>query len=198
LYVFRLELSIFILILITLISRFSLILLTLLNCTSKSLSFFRKILFPLGELTSKHFRGLFILLATLNLISLVRFSYPVTTTLGFNLRAALSLWFTRIIFLLNKSFSFSVFLPINSPWYLVPFLRVVELVRILVRPITLCFRLLANIRAGHILLALICKISNSLWLLGVLFGLLELIVAIVQSFVFLILIRVYLEEGFRH
>jgi len=37
-----------------------------------------------------------------------------------------------------------------------------------------------------------------LWALGALFGILELIVAVVQSFVFLILVGVYLEEAKTH
>jgi F-type H+-transporting ATPase subunit a len=93
---------------------------------------------------------------------------------------------------------FRVFLPLNTPWYLIPFLRVVEMVRIRVRPVTLCFRLLANISAGHILLALVCKLSFGAWLLGVILSLLELVVAVVQSFVFVMLIRVYLQESFSH
>lgn len=92
----------------------------------------------------------------------------------------------------------STIVPANSPWYLIAFLRIVEIVRIIVRPITLCFRLLANIRAGHILLALIRKLPINTWILGALFGLLELIVALVQSFVFLMLIRVYYEEAMSH
>jgi len=102
----------------------------------------------------------------------------------------------RVIILLNKPYSVSCVLPRNSPRYLVFFLRVVECIRILIRPITLCFRLLANIRAGHILLSLVCKIR--LWEIGLPLGLLELIVRAVQAFVFLMLIGVYLEEALTH
>lgn len=89
-------------------------------------------------------------------------------------------------------------LPVNSPWYLIPFLGLVEVVSVVVRPVTLCFRLLANMRAGHILLTLICKMSYRLWLAGRLFGLLELVVSIVQAFVFTMLLIVYIEEALRH
>jgi F0F1-type ATP synthase membrane subunit a len=53
----------------------------------------------------------------------------------------------------------SYVLPKDTPRYLVAFLGLVELVRIAIRPLTLCFRLLANMRAGHILLSLACKIG---------------------------------------
>jgi len=155
-------------------------------------------LFPSRDYASMLILGLFITLGLLNLISLTVYSYPVTTTLAFNMRVAFLLWLSRIIIFTSKVSALSTLLPQNSPWYLAPFLRIIELVRISVRPVTLCFRLLANISAGHILLALICKIPMSLWVLGTLFGLLELMVAVVQSFVFLILINVYVEESLHH
>jgi len=166
--------------------------------TSKSMHNLCKGLFPLRESSVRIIIGGFLVLAILNLTSLVCYSFPITTILRFNLRLALSLWLRRIIFILIKRFVGGVILPANSPWYLAPFLSLVELVSIIVRPITLCFRLLANIRAGHVLLTLICKINFGLWILGVLFGVLELMVSFVQAFVFLMLITVYLEESFRH
>lgn len=158
----------------------------------------RKSLLPSLGVDINLFFSFFLVLRIFNLISLIVFSYPVTTTLSFNIRAALILWLMRILFLTQKINWVSSLLPSNSPWYLVPFLSLVEIIRIGVRPITLCFRLLANITAGHILLALICKLPYYSWLLGVLFGLLELLVSLVQAFVFLILVRVYLEESLRH
>ena len=140
---------------------------------------------------------LFLSLRLLNLVSITLYRYPVTTTLGFNLRAALSCWLAGIFLQVSKATFLSAMLPANSPWYLIPFLCLVEVVRVLVRPITLCFRLLANMTAGHVLLALICKMPY-FWPLGSIFGVLELAVAVVQAFVFSILISVYLEEAMSH
>ncbi len=156
------------------------------------------LLFPSIGIHSSLFFGSFLSLALLNLISLVAYSYPVTTTLAFNLSAALSLWLASILLFVVKQSYISSLLPTNSPWYLVPFLSLVELIRFTVRPITLCFRLLANISAGHIMLSLMCKLPIGSWILGVSFGLLELMVSLVQAFVFLILITVYIEEALRH
>jgi len=141
---------------------------------------------------------LFLLLCILNLLSIRCFSYPVTTTLRFNLRLALRLWRVSVLISLVKCVRLSVLIPLNRPWYLVPFLALVEMISIAVRPITLCVRLLANLRAGHILLTLICKLSYITWVIGSLFALLELLVSIVQAYVFVILCRVYIEESFRH
>lgn len=141
--------------------------------------------------------NLFTLFMLLNLISMVNFSYPLSTTLTFNLRLALMLWLARVAAYLLKPSTLATVIPKRSPWYLVPFLALVELVSIRVRPITLAFRLLANISAGHILLGLIAKL-NLAWVLGSLFGLLELIVCVIQAFVFVMLISVYFEESIRH
>lgn len=156
--------------------KFTLIMLTLITVGSVGLLilFFSEIssskrkeglslgLFPLrGTRLSFMVRG-FVLLAGFNLISIVCYSYPVTTTLGFNLSLALILWISSILFMVNKLHLVRAILPSNSPWYLASFLCLVELIRIGVRPITLCFRLLANLRAGHVLLTLICKIPLGL------------------------------------
>ena len=140
----------------------------------------------------------FLLIILANLLSLICYRYPLTTTLGFNLSIALTLWLISVLFVLIKSRSLSRLLPSNSPRYLIPFLCLVEFVRVIVRPVTLCFRLLANMSAGHILLSLICKIGIGLWTLGVLLGVLELIVSVVQAFVFTMLVTVYLEEAITH
>lgn len=154
--------------------------------------------FPLRSHSQLFFVGGFVILARLNLTSLLCYSFPLTTVLRFNLRVALRFWLRRVFFILVKSRPAKTFLPANSPWYLARFLRVIELVRILVRPATLCLRLLANIRAGHILLSLVSKIGAGLWLLGLTLGLLELVVSLVQAFVFIMLTTVYLEEAIRH
>lgn len=154
-------------------------------------------LFPSTFRLNRILLRLFLSLSLLNLVSITLYSYPVTTTLGFNLRAALSCWLRGIFLQANKSTFLSAMLPSNSPWYLVPFLCLVEVVSVIVRPITLCFRLLANITAGHVLLALICKMPY-FWFLGSIFGVLELAVAVVQAFVFSMLISVYLEEAMSH
>lgn len=153
-------------------------------------------MFPLRGSSRVIFLSLFIILARLNASSLIFYSFPVSTVISFNLRVAISCWVRGLLIQFIKIINSSFVLPANSPWYLVPFLSLVELVRVLVRPLTLSFRLLANMTAGHILITLITKVS--LWEVGVLLAGLELMVSLVQAFVFSILIRVYIEEAFRH
>ena len=160
------------------------------------ISFVSQRLFP-NSFSSGILLSIFISLGLINLISLMIYSYPITTTLGFNLSAALSCFLGGLFIQLLKFKYIKALLPTDSPWYLLPFLCLVELVRIIVRPITLSFRLLANIVAGHVLILLICKMEF-LFMIGIPFWLLELIVSLVQGFVFSILIRVYLQEAYTH
>ena len=83
-----------------------------------------------------------------------------------------------------------------------PFIVIIELVRNVIRPGTLAVRLAANIVAGHLLLTLMGSLAPTLnmgHLLGLLAGLVALItlesaVALIQSYVFRILITLYVEE----
>jgi len=196
---FSLQKSIFLMVIITVLIVWTVIINVLKLGTLKDLTNFLSLLFPSAESLSGLLLGCFMGLALFNLLRLVCYSFPITTTLSFNLAAALSLWLARVTIFFVKPMSTSSLLPANTPWYLIPFLSLVEIISIIVRPITLCFRLLANISAGHIILRLICKIPLLGTLsVGVLFGILEVIVSLVQAFVFFILITVYLEESISH
>jgi len=56
---------------------------------------------------------------------------------------------------MNKIKIFFENLPNNTPGFLIRFMALIELVRKIIRPITLAVRLTANITAGHILLNLV-------------------------------------------
>jgi len=196
---FSLQKSIFLILVITTVIIWMLIIILFKLIGVRDFKSFLNLLFPSAGSLSGLLLGSFIGLAFLNLLRLVCYSFPVTTTLSFNLAAALALWLASVIIFFVKPSSTSSLLPANTPWYLIPFLSLVEIIRIMVRPITLCFRLLANMRAGHIMLRLMCKMPIVGTLsVGVLFGILELIVSLVQAFVFFILITVYLDESLSH
>jgi len=50
-------------------------------------------------------------------------------------------------------------LPSGRPIPLAPFLVIIELISVLIRPVTLSLRLIANILAGHIVLGLLRRVS---------------------------------------
>merc|ERR1712126_376799 len=109
-----------------------------------------------------------------------------------------------IIFQYNNLFAHLV--PKGTPGFLIPIMVIIETVRNIIRPLTLSIRLAANIVAGHLLLTLLgSQIPNvrsisflvlffSLYLLLLL---LEVSVACIQSYVFIILNSLYLNELLR-
>ena len=93
-------------------------------------------------------------------------------------------------------------MPKGTPYVLVPFMVLIEIVRNLMRPLTLSIRLAANMVAGHLLLALVRgpMPSISIVLLGAAFValvaliVLELGVSFIQAYVFMTLSSLYLDE----
>ena len=80
------------------------------------------------------------------------------------------------------------------------FIVLVELVRSVIRPLTLSVRLSANIMAGHLLFVLVGRacmgLSSLILILAAQFilFLLELAVSIIQGYVFVVLLTLYYSE----
>jgi len=120
---------------------------------------------------------------------------PITANISFVLMIRLRGWtraqYKKLKFL--KVF-FSHMIPVGSPFLLVFFLFSVEVFRLFIQSITLTVRLIANILAGHLLMALILEGAGERSLGLLLAGrliFLELIVSFVQALVFLILLVFY-------
>jgi F-type H+-transporting ATPase subunit a len=88
-----------------------------------------------------------------------------------------------------------------APWWIMPLLYPIELIAILIRPLTLAVRLFANIIAGHILLATFfglilvfrsVSIGVATVAATVALSMLELLVAFVQAFIFAFLSALYI------
>jgi len=103
----------------------------------------------------------------------------------------------------------SLFFPAGSSLVLALLLIPIEIVSYIFRPISLSVRLFANMMAGHTLLKVIAGFSWSMMkasgllliahivplaILVVLMGL-ELAVAFIQTYVFIILINIYLHDA---
>ena len=109
----------------------------------------------------------------------------------------------------HKSHMLSLFLPANTSFGLALLLVPIEFVSYIFKPISLGVRLFANLMAGHTLLKVIVGFSWSMLLLEdvlsiahvipliilvILMGL-ELAVAVIQAYVFIILTCIYLNDG---
>ena len=148
--------------------------------------------------------SLFSIIMINNFIGLIPYVFTASSHLVFTLRLALPVWAS--FFLSNLIFStqrwLSHLVPLGTPKALIPFIVIIELVRGLIRPITLSVRLAANIVAGHLLLALLRgPLPQASWLTFLIIGLslvvlrlLELAVAFIQAYVFSTLSSLYIAE----
>jgi len=92
--------------------------------------------------------------------------------------------------------------PVGTPAALIPFMVLIELVRTVIRPLTLSVRLAANMIAGHLLIVLLRRQGQgatppAIILLMVALGCLvslEVAVSFIQSYVFRVLRTLYFSE----
>ncbi len=154
---------------------------------------------------------IFVFVLVGNLLGLVPYMFTYTSHLIVTMALALLIFFSVIGFgLRNHGLKFfSLFLPPHVPWWLVPFIIPIELISFCVRPLTLSVRLFANMMAGHIVLKVVASFAVAaagMGALGSLLGvfpvlvnvamiLFELLVAVVQAYVFAILACVYLKDS---
>jgi F-type H+-transporting ATPase subunit a len=102
----------------------------------------------------------------------------------------------------HKLHFFSFFMPPGVPMVMAPLLVPIEIISYLSRPISLSVRLFANMLAGHTLLKVFAGFVISLGMFGVfplifvvaLTGL-EIVIAMLQAFVFTILTCLYLNDA---
>lgn len=145
-----------------------------------------------------------------NFLGLLPYGFTITSHIIFTLTIALSV-FTGItlINIVNNQFDFlKLFIPIGVPTLLLPFLVIIEFVSYLIRPFSLAVRLFANMLAGHTLLNIMASFVFSCFksypllvflpLLFVVFVvILEFCIAIVQAYIFTVLIVIYLTDVYQ-
>nr|AAM52475.1 ATP synthase 6 [Thryothorus nigricapillus]AAM52477.1 ATP synthase 6 [Thryothorus nigricapillus] len=152
--------------------------------------------------------SLMLFLLTTNLLGLLPYTFTPTTQLSMNLALAFPLWLaTLLVGLRNQpSISLGHLLPEGTPTPLIPALVLIETTSLLIRPLALGVRLTANLTAGHLLIQLISTATTALFstmpaisllTLTILFllTLLEVAVAMIQAYVFVLLLSLYLQEN---
>nr|URA11548.1 ATP synthase subunit 6 [Lates calcarifer]URA11550.1 ATP synthase subunit 6 [Lates calcarifer]URA11556.1 ATP synthase subunit 6 [Lates calcarifer]URA11558.1 ATP synthase subunit 6 [Lates calcarifer]URA11560.1 ATP synthase subunit 6 [Lates calcarifer] len=173
--------------------------------------FTQQLLLPLNQEGHKWaalLASLMIFLLSLNMLGLLPYTFTPTTQLSLNLGLAVPLWLaTVIIGMRNRpTHSLGHLLPEGTPSLLIPILIVIETISLLIRPIALGVRLTANLTAGHLLIQLIATASFVLLplmptvailttVLLFLLTLLEVAVAMIQAYVFVLLLSLYLQEN---
>ena len=149
--------------------------------------------------------SLFITILSFNFVGLIPFNYSFSSQAWFSFSLALLFFFVSLLILSSSLKAvLSKFIPSNVSTSLGLFLFWVEVISILVRPLTLTLRLCANITAGHVLIGLLASravrektsISFLIICLGASFTVFELCICLIQAVVFVILLVSYFEELF--
>jgi ATP synthase subunit 6 len=146
-----------------------------------------------------------------NLLGLIPYTFTATSHLFITFTLSFSVFIGINIITVQKYGwkTFSLFCPANTSFFLALVLVPIEFVSYIAKPISLGVRLFINLMAGHTLLKVIIGFAWSMLLLEnftsfglaipmitlvVLFGL-ELGVALIQTYVFVILTCIYIQDG---
>nr|YP_009295032.1 ATP synthase F0 subunit 6 [Macaca leucogenys]AOG66226.1 ATP synthase F0 subunit 6 [Macaca leucogenys] len=161
-----------------------------------------------GQTWSLMLMSLLTFIAMTNLLGLLPYSFTPTTQLSMNLAMAIPLWAGTVIVGLRfkTKNSLAHLLPQGTPTLLIPMLVVIETISLLIQPMALAVRLTANITAGHLLMHLVgnavlalstTNFSMALLtsVLLVLLTALEVAVALIQAYVFTLLVSLYLHNN---
>nr|YP_010392996.1 ATP synthase F0 subunit 6 [Synodontis clarias]UPX88858.1 ATP synthase F0 subunit 6 [Synodontis clarias] len=174
-------------------------------------TFTQQLLTPLnkgGHKWAMILTSLMIFILMLNILGLLPYTFTPTTQLSLNMGLAVPLWLATVIIGLRNQPTAALghLLPEGTPTPLIPILIIIETISLFIRPLALGVRLTANLTAGHLLIQLISTATITLLpmmttvatltaILLVLLTLLEVAVAIIQAYVFVLLLSLYLQEN---
>nr|YP_009164683.1 ATP synthase F0 subunit 6 [Myiopsitta monachus]ABA19356.1 ATP synthase subunit 6 [Myiopsitta monachus]AJG35654.1 ATP synthase F0 subunit 6 [Myiopsitta monachus] len=152
--------------------------------------------------------SLMMLLLMINLLGLLPYTFTPTTQLSMNMALAFPLWLATLLTGLRNQPTTSLghLLPEGTPTPLVPALIMIETISLFIRPLALGVRLTANLTAGHLLIQLISTATITLLpimptvsilttMILFLLTILEVAVAMIQAYVFVLLMSLYLQEN---
>jgi ATP synthase subunit 6 len=152
---------------------------------------------------------IFIFILISNLIGLIPFAFTVTSNIFITFTMGFSTWIgLTILGFMNQKLKFlKLFLPSGVPLPLIPMLVVIETVSYVSRAFSLSIRLFANLMSGHTLLHILAFFSSKLLKLKLIIGILALTlviaitmlevgIAFLQAYVFMVLICIYLNDSY--
>ncbi len=157
--------------------------------------------------------AVFIFVLACNLLGLIPFVGAFTPTshiaVTFGLAAIVFTLVVIVGFARHGLHFFTLFLPEGTPIFVLPLVALIEFLSFLSRPFTLAIRLFANMTAGHVLLKVFggfVVALASFKALPYVFGIvpltvnvaltaLELLIAVVQAYVFALLASIYLNDA---
>nr|YP_003457023.1 ATP synthase F0 subunit 6 [Haplophryne mollis]BAI77344.1 ATPase subunit 6 [Haplophryne mollis] len=152
--------------------------------------------------------SLVVYLTSMNLLGLLPYIYTPTAQLSLNIGLAFPLWAATVSIGVRKqpTTAFGHMLPRSTPNPLIPILILVETMSWLLRPLALGIRITANLTAGHLLIHLLSQgavalifalptVAGLVTTVLALLMILEAAVALIQAYVFVLLLSLYLQEN---
>lgn len=150
---------------------------------------------------------IFITIILLNIIGLLPYSFAVTSHFIWSLYLSLSMGLgIFFVGLSNYKLDYLKIFLLDIPILLYPLMTIIELSSYVIRAFSLAIRLSANIMAGHILVDIIAEViaylnycfldlSFVVFILLMALFFLEIGVALLQAYVFVLLITIYLNDA---
>nr|AGI51629.1 ATPase subunit 6 [Cuora trifasciata] len=173
--------------------------------------FTKQLMLPInktGHKWSMILTSLMAMLLVTNLLGLLPYTFTPTTQLSMNMGLAIPMWLATVLTGLRNQLTTSLghLLPEGTPTLLIPVLIIIETISLFIRPLALGVRLTANLTAGHLLIQLtssaMLALLPTMMTLSILTGtilllltILELAVAVIQAYVFVLLLCLYLQEN---
>ncbi|NP_007386.1 ATP synthase F0 subunit 6 (mitochondrion) [Equus asinus] len=161
-----------------------------------------------GQTWTLMLMSLILFIGSTNLLGLLPHSFTPTTQLSMNLGMAIPLWAGTVFmgFRHKTKAALAHFLPQGTPIFLIPMLVIIETISLFIQPMALAVRLTANITAGHLLIHLIGGATLALmdispstalitFIILILLTILEFAVAMIQAYVFTLLVSLYLHDN---
>nr|UDN39066.1 ATP synthase subunit 6 [Hyphessobrycon elachys] len=152
--------------------------------------------------------SLMVFLLTTNMLGLLPYTFTPTTQLSLNMGFAIPFWLATVIIGMRNQPTVALghLLPEGTPLLLIPVLIIIETISLFMRPLALGVRLTANLTAGHLLIQLTATAVSVLastmpplalvtFSLLFLLTILEVAVAMIQAYVFVLLLSLYLQEN---
>jgi F-type H+-transporting ATPase subunit a len=155
--------------------------------------------------------SIFMFICISNVIGIIPYTFTVSSHLIVTGALALMVFFLVLFYGLYKNGLkfFKLFVPPGIPVYILPLVVVIEVISFFLKPISHSVRLFANMLAGHIALKVFASFVPLLAALGIAgyFGAvlplgmvialtaLEILVAVLQAYVFTILTCIYLNDA---
>lgn len=139
-----------------------------------------------------------------NLIGMFPYTFTFTSQLivTFGLAMIAFGMATLVGFMRHGLHYFTLFVPKGAPVYMLPLIIPIEILSYLSRPVSLSVRLFANMMAGHTMLKVFAGFTVALGIFGVaplavniLLTAFEILVAVLQAYVFTILTCIYFKDS---